>query len=590
MGLTYDLTLPPTDIDAQPTLCLKVSRDWLGVLMSLTERAEFVRSWVEGTDIERAKQNAWKLNSILLNALTCAESEPPFNDETNETVGDRVPADNGQTVWYENVADWVIEGFLATTFTPAAAVVYRTTIPRARILIRRGLSGAGFRVLLDGIEQLTGSSQNGETDLLPVEFETGATPQTPVEIKVIHNGPPPSGGGGGLGGGGGVQYTLTIVRGNIVPPISLQVRQNGENPCTLEQSTDGQTWAAWANLRLCKPDIRFAFGGIQWRDSGGVWRDTTPETDGPRYDGKEPPYPDGNPNSDYTDTPCFVAVSLMRWFRQTTEYVGGFGAAAAFATAGFLAAKGAVEILFGGPFGWAAGLSSWLSAFGAVDAGQDIATDLSAFNWDNLTCIFENRLTREDGYIETAQWEQIATDLDSLSSPVGKIVNFLADMVWVGGARVIAAMGLAGEGHPDSCCTPVDVWQYQPKTDMTWNKDVLAVTGDNLVWPANEGFRKYSRVRWDIGSNILIRRLWIGGTFRGAAKITVNGIEFTAGGRLQGCYMPLDRPFVANMLTIECETGTGDLDVCHYEYVRIEADDPGGGVQSTAPDEWEICP
>lgn len=582
MGLTYDLTLPPVDIDAQPTVCLRVNAEWLGVLMSLTERAEFVRSWVEGTDIERARQNAYKLTSMILRAKYCAENAPPYH-EGGETVDDTAPPENG--VWYESLADWVIEGFLAVTFTPAAAVVYRTTIPKARILLRTGTLGAAFRILVDGLETLTGSTQGaaGEQSHLITLPNDGL----PHDIRIEHAGPPPQGGGGIPGGG--AEYSLAIIRGDIRPVIT-DVRQNETAPCILEKN-DGQTWLPFANLQLCPPAIRTRRGFVEYSpDNGVTWIPIETEETGPRYDDAPPPYPEGNPNTDYDSTSCYVAVSLMRWFRQTSEYIGGFASAASFTVAGFLAAKGAAEIMFGGPIGWVAGASQFAGAFGAASSGMEIQNDLSQFDWDALTCIFQNRLSRDDGYIPTGEWEQIAADLDGLNTPVGRLCNFLADLIWVGGARIVAAMGMAGDGNPDQCCQPTDVWYYQPKNDAAWDKQVTEPTGDSLIWPVNEGFRKYSRVVWNIGQTVLISRLWVGGTFRGAAKITVNGIEIPAGGRLQGCYMLIDRPFVTDTLTIECETGTGALDLCHYQHVKIQALNPGGGTQSTPPAEWEICP
>ena len=39
-------------------------------------------------------------------------------------------------VWYEQLADWTIAGFLAIAATPAAAITYLTYVPRFRLALR----------------------------------------------------------------------------------------------------------------------------------------------------------------------------------------------------------------------------------------------------------------------------------------------------------------------------------------------------------------------------------------------------------------------------------------------------------------------
>jgi len=77
--------------------------------------------------------------------------------------------------------------------------------------------------------------------------------------------------------------------------LPFDVRQNTENPCTLEKTVDeGVTWDAWANLQLCPPKIRIDRGKPQWfNPSTGLW-ENVPDSGDEREDGTyDPPYPPG---------------------------------------------------------------------------------------------------------------------------------------------------------------------------------------------------------------------------------------------------------------------------------------------------------
>lgn len=81
---------------------------------------------------------------------TCGDSGKPFwDDPEGDDAGQ--PSDEELYPWYEQLADWVISGFLASTFTPAAAVVYETTIPRARLAFRKGDWAGMVQIFIDGI-------------------------------------------------------------------------------------------------------------------------------------------------------------------------------------------------------------------------------------------------------------------------------------------------------------------------------------------------------------------------------------------------------------------------------------------------------
>lgn len=111
---------------------------------------------------------------------------------------------------------------------------------------------------------------------------------------------------------GGALRKITIC-GRIQECIDMpfDVRQNEENPCKLDKSTDdGATWDAWANLRLCPPVLIQLGGGV----IGIVMPDDTvipTATGDPTYDGREhapPPAPRGGSE---TDNKCIAAANAV---------------------------------------------------------------------------------------------------------------------------------------------------------------------------------------------------------------------------------------------------------------------------------------
>ena len=51
-------------------------------------------------------------------------------------------------VWYEQLADWTIAGFLAIAATPAAAITYLTYVPRFRLALRTHDIGSAVKIFL----------------------------------------------------------------------------------------------------------------------------------------------------------------------------------------------------------------------------------------------------------------------------------------------------------------------------------------------------------------------------------------------------------------------------------------------------------
>jgi len=93
------------------------------------------------------------------------------------------------------------------------------------------------------------------------------------------------------------------------------VRQNEENPCTLEKTFDGETWEAFADLQKCPPHIRVNNGVIEWFDpTDSTWKPL--EGTDERKDGTAPiPYPD-NPDGN-----CLAAENITSVYQSALTQV-----------------------------------------------------------------------------------------------------------------------------------------------------------------------------------------------------------------------------------------------------------------------------
>lgn len=136
--------------------------------------------------------------------------------------------------WYEALEDWIIAGFLAVTFTPQAALVYQTTVPKLRVAFRTGDIGALFRVLINGLEVWTGDSYSTITDFLERDFDlTGYA--SPVTVRIEHNGA-----GENVPTG---RAKLEYVRGDAVASMVATILRADPSGCGIQWSTDnGGQW------------------------------------------------------------------------------------------------------------------------------------------------------------------------------------------------------------------------------------------------------------------------------------------------------------------------------------------------------------
>lgn len=142
--------------------------------------------------------------------------------------------------------------------------------------------------------------------------------------------------------------------------MPFDVRQNEENPCTLEKTENGVDWDAFANLRLCAPELRINNGKIQWRNPvTGIWIDTPDQGDERDNGTYDPPYPPGSvPPGQSAE--CLSAENILSVYSSIFTQI----------RADLLVGKFATSI--------AAGVTGILSAFMPVAIIGTIALSLSA--------------------------------------------------------------------------------------------------------------------------------------------------------------------------------------------------------------------
>lgn len=195
---------------------------------------------VSGALLAMTYPSNWEQHGTLTPEETAAiysDIYQQFLDFQNEPPDWTSPDDlDGQPEqpWYEQLADWIIAGFLAYTFTYQAAIVYTTTVPKLRVAFRTGNIGALFRVLINGIEVWTGDSYDVITDVIEQIFDMSAETE-PYTVRIEHN---------GIGAGHGLtEAKLEYIRQGALADMVATILRADPNGCGVQWSTDdGGTW------------------------------------------------------------------------------------------------------------------------------------------------------------------------------------------------------------------------------------------------------------------------------------------------------------------------------------------------------------
>lgn len=193
-----------------------------GALVELT----FPSAWEK--DGELTPEETALIFSGIYQQFLPFENPPPEWETPDDLDG------TPEQPWYDDLADWIIAGFLAITFTPQAAIVYQATVPRLRVAIRTGNLGALFRVLINGVEVWTGDSYGPITDLIEEVFDMSAE-TVPYTVRIEHN---------GIGEGHGLsEAKLEVVREGALAEMVQTILRADPEGCGIQWSLDdGGTW------------------------------------------------------------------------------------------------------------------------------------------------------------------------------------------------------------------------------------------------------------------------------------------------------------------------------------------------------------
>lgn len=146
-------------------------REWLAIVSGALAELTHIWNWENAGEVtpQAASERMSKMLIEYYQGQCTAGIQPPFWDDQN---GDDADGDEESPFhWYEDVADWLVTAFLATSFTPAAAIEFVTTARKLRLWFRTRDYGAIVRVLLDGLEIGTQDTYSLEPGLVEFAYD-----------------------------------------------------------------------------------------------------------------------------------------------------------------------------------------------------------------------------------------------------------------------------------------------------------------------------------------------------------------------------------------------------------------------------------
>lgn len=221
----------------------------------------------------------------------------------------------------------------------------------------------------------------------------------------------------------------------------MDVRQNEDNPCTLEKTfDDGLTWETFANMQLCPPlVIRSPDGNIWWwnplgggtgGDPGsGAWEPVPtpsgmPDTTAPP---SLPPYPPGSSEYEDETARCIAAANLADVLKSG---VGSLvhTAVEAEAWSFVVICAGLVVLTMLGLFPAVPILAMALLALASGIEIDTLETDYGAYDFTNIRDAIYCHLER-DGSMTEAGRAALLEDLSSLQ--IGTSTNQIEWMIYI---------------------------------------------------------------------------------------------------------------------------------------------------------------
>lgn len=273
--------VPVVDVDPfqSPFATIRFNKAWLPYVLGALSSLALQTTW-QTSDPAVLWLAQKRAMSLLAGVSASYPTQRPFWEIPSEIDDETLP----EEPWYDTLSDWIITGFLAVTFTPQAAIVYHSTIPRMRLVFRSGDIGAFVRVLIDGVEVLyeelyspTPQIVERVVEAVPVEGvrRTIMGTEPPYEVRIEK-------------ADESTETSLEVVLGDIRTEEAGNVLFRQLEHCPLEFSDDGgATWSTIYTAADCVTDgINDAIANdtvATPEDIADLGRATPPDTTQPDY-------------------------------------------------------------------------------------------------------------------------------------------------------------------------------------------------------------------------------------------------------------------------------------------------------------------
>ena len=159
---------------------IPASTTWLAVFMGAIDQLANPLNWQQLEGGMSREDAAAVAQAVIDDAYAQAETgvcevsvPAPYWDDENDADDEMLVSEQ---TWYgftsgsfvEDMADWVLTGFIAASTNLHAAILYKTYVPRMRLAFRRGDWGGLIRVTVNGIEALRVNTANDVEDIISV--------------------------------------------------------------------------------------------------------------------------------------------------------------------------------------------------------------------------------------------------------------------------------------------------------------------------------------------------------------------------------------------------------------------------------------
>lgn len=271
----------------------------------------------------------------------------------------------------------------------------------------------------------------------------------------------------------------------------FDVRQNEENPCILEKSTDGgETWTEWADLSLCPPTVMLGSDGktiIYWCPTcgpGGTpgWTELpSPDPEyNPAYDDPQTPYDDWiTPGQ---DPACVWAANAAEGFKSVYERIG-YGLLIGSLTT-VIWTEAVFQLFTSKTLPKKARDILALLTGASVYTSEDWNDDLDTFDWQemiDLLCCFYS----DDGTVTQADYEAGQAAMASKTGPLWDMTKAIINLVGINGMNNAAVYAGLTEADCDCTCDAVLSTCWELRDD---DYDFIAVSGKG-IWIEDVGWK-----------------------------------------------------------------------------------------------------